>query len=161
MNDMKITRAKLKSWYDVVQESGGTELSTRGASTKIYHRNTADVTHNPSIARDYNREHTGSPKGYICIHTDYTSMFGRWVKIGAKYNRNGTLNKKQCIVYGNRTGCKAFNAYFDWFEEIEPLEINFAVWSKKKSWLRYNFPPFNFMFFETGKTESVTARFHA
>ena len=109
---------------EVVRLSGGEiDTSPAGASCKIYHSQYADVAHGGDHAKDWNREHSGSPKGWLAIHSDYVSMFGRWVTIGPKYNRNGSLNQQQCIVYGNRNpNCKAFNAYYEWFEDINPVE---------------------------------------
>ena len=112
---MNTTTAILKPWHIVEMESPKVIQSPSGSNLKIYHQNYY-------LLHDQIAEISGSKKGYLGIHADYRSMFGRKVVIRSKYHKNGRLNKHQCCVMGNRNKeMVAFTAYDCWFEKIDPI----------------------------------------
>lgn len=115
------TIATLKPFDQVVRESLTAVYSDRKDWIKIYHPLFMDQ--DGSIRTPaYLLEHTGSRKGYVGFFTDYIKInFNRQVTICPKYNRNGSLNRHQCLVLGVRSGKPVFTAYDYWFERFEQI----------------------------------------
>ena len=128
------TTGILKPFNTVDQEAAFLVASPSGSNIKIYHpsyfpgydarRDGEDRLHFGDDATALQKarllRESGSSKGYLGIHADYRSMFGRKVTIRPKYFKNGLVNKHQCLVMGNRNKEKiAFTAYDCWFESFE------------------------------------------
>ena len=129
------TTGVLKSFDFIDRESAFLQVSPSGSNIKIYHpayfpQGSEDVFHfgddatQSAVERQKARllEASGSEKGYLGIHADYKSMFGRKVTIRPKYYSTGLVNKHQCLVMGNRNKERiAFTAYDCWFESFAPM----------------------------------------
>jgi hypothetical protein len=131
------TTGMLKSFDVVNRESAFLQVSPSGSNIKIYHpsyfpngddliQDSQDRLHygddSTALQRIRLFESSGTSKGYLGIHADYKSMFGRKVTIRPKYYKNGLINKHQCFVMGNRNKERiAFTAYNCWFESFVPM----------------------------------------
>lgn len=123
------TTGVLKPFHQIDREAAFTSESPSGSNIKIYHPayfpgGDGTVYGEGATARQEARlvAESGSKKGYLGIHSDYRSMFGRKVTIRPKYYSNGLVNKHQCLVVGNRNKERiAFTAYDCWFESFAPM----------------------------------------
>ena len=125
------TTGILKPFDTVDREAAFFRVSPSGSNIKIYHssyfpHNDEDRLHFgddiTAIQKARLLRESGSSKGYLGLHADYKSMFGRKVTIRPKHNKDGSVNKHQCFVMGNRNKERiAFTAYNSWFQTFTPM----------------------------------------
>jgi hypothetical protein len=121
------TKGKLKGLADIVAFSGhDVQYSKNRTTMRIFHSAYASIESDHidvKSAKEWNRKVSGTPKGFSTVHIYLRSYFDKWVTIGPKYNKDGSVNPYLCQVYGIRNPeFKAFVAFYEWFTDIQPIE---------------------------------------